>query len=833
MLRNVVYLYLFLCSSRLIQCITEVDRQQIVSNINGYVTIKTTDSKNKPYHMTVTIKNSDKHTSPYSVVIHNDSKNEKHVDPTYALYTATSCKSALWIVQKINDFIDGALMCDKDKPTFEKKLKTFTEHIRTNVERFTHILTYFLEITSNSSFYMDIGVLKSLISLNIKINLMSTRTDDDGSIYFTKSDKEIVELLLVEIIELQRFVSVHCEYCIRYDKTKIWGLFNVWVFTDGEYGGDESVNTFLSVIASIGLESDNPLKNCSARNILIENIIKIREDDHVSLMISEVTLDKDQWDSETVSINEIVDQILISYDIDVIRWYHDLILIAIMKLLCHMIIEITKERFSSDVPIKTINDINNKIPKNIDDLPEYFIKGFDLLKRVDNSNYNKELSSYSDSLHGVHIKFAIDREKAIVNLDQLLQRILDYIDHITCAQKYLKYLRREDDRYYTPGSHDKKTLLFSDSNVGESKNFDDNVQTAACRFVLELYVFSIHANNFILFVGNKNMELVFNSISSYCRIVIRHEKYNWDLIKMAYNIAALIHNQRIQIDGKKKNFFLYERVLDILMAELNVYRVKFCRNKKNDYLSFENIDTKNQDTEALQISMHDIFNGRYEIDYDVDVSKLDAYIDVVYNVDYLEIGDLYEHFVKDGRIIKLYKDVVKVYWNIRLQSINTVFTDLRKMVFNSQNVYALYDIYNKFYLAVIFYEVQRALAGDDYNSLTMELAKLKGEFDFSMCDDAFPNDLSLFKTDLNAIFNFTDVQDESEAVNKLRLKITEAAEKFDKFNFVIAYNTKRSWFKSFQISIMRNSLNTLLYKEINTSVRSFNSKFFKIKRLIV
>lgn len=65
------------------------------------------------------------------------------------------------------------------------------------------------------------------------------------------------------------------------------------------------------------------LQNCSSKNILLENIIKNRGNDPILLMISNVTSGEDGEDGNKISILQIVNKMVISYNIDVFRWYHD------------------------------------------------------------------------------------------------------------------------------------------------------------------------------------------------------------------------------------------------------------------------------------------------------------------------------------------------------------------------------------------------------------------------------------------------------------------------------------------------------------------------------
>lgn len=165
---------------------------------------------------------------------------------------------------------------------------------------------------------------------------------------------------------------------------------------------DFELKSLFSKMFRIGLESDNSLQNFSAVQILLGNIIRIRGDDPISLIISNVTFVKARWDSDRVLMSQTVDQMVQSYDIDVFWWNHDLILTAVIKLLYHMVVVNKLSKNSMTIT----NDINIKIKNNRDDLPAYFIEGSNTLNRV--SNYDKRevsLNTYFDSIRNVHISF--------------------------------------------------------------------------------------------------------------------------------------------------------------------------------------------------------------------------------------------------------------------------------------------------------------------------------------------------------------------------------------------------------------------------------------------
>lgn len=837
MFRKIVYLNLFLCLT-LIQCEDKVDRKKIKNNIEQYVKISNLKCKFKYYQKSVHVSHNRFAEYFNTIIMYNKEPNNKElVDRTYALYTVMNCKFAFWIIKSIVHFIDGTskyykkkILTPDDEYVFKNKLNNLILSTRNYGKRFTRVLTYYLHgVISDSSYYMDIGVLKAIMSLNIKIDLMSS-SNGDILTHVHKSHKEIVELFLVEVVELQSYLSGYCEYK-KLKNTNVTKLFKIWVFDDIFDSNESNVFDLLSEIKHIGINSENSTDDCTVRQILLENIIKNHDDDIISIMISNVTVDKDSSKNETISIDHIFYEMLNSYNIDVYLWYHDSILIAIMKLLCYMIMEIPKEQFLSDKTIfKIIHDINQKVQEKKDILPEYFIEGFDIFNRF-NNNSNEEISFYFKSLKNVYINNCqIEKKKITIYSVVLLNRIFDHFDDIICAEIYLKYLPRENNKYYIPGSHNKSTLLVNNSGDDDNNYNHCDVQPGACDFVLKFYIFSICAYNYIHNDSTK-LKHIFNTLSNICILVIQTETNNWNLIKMAYNIAILLKNQLFASESKKIQIFLLKRFMDIIMTEINLYRVKYCRNtSKTEYLSYDSFDLKTNNDEIFQSYMQHFFYERYGITLSlkfVETSELDNIIESNH-VRYFQIDYLYKNFVENRNIIEMYKDIIQVYWNGRLQSIENIFKDLREITFDPQNMYALYDVYNKFYVAVIFHEVTCQVVGD-YHSTKNNLEKMKKELNYGKYVDVFPEYLSSLTVDIYNIIYLTNLKDEHGVKNLLDKRIFIVTEKFRDFSFVIDYNAKRSH-KLSQNFLMRDSFHTLLHNEIDTFVNNFNKEFSGLER---
>lgn len=832
MLRKMLYLYSLLCPATLVRRGDENrSLQSVKDDIEKYVKIVNAIPNDEFYQKSklnkalVEVYNSEPR---YGTYIFNEKQQKMVVDKTYALCNVINCKFALWAVHQTSFFVNSIYTNrvvteiynsqsrdEFHESVFKQSLNDFIDQIRDKVVRAISVLTYFFEIYSDSSYYTDFGVLKSLISLNIKIDLMSSRNDDSQT-HFKRFARRIVELLLIEIAELQRFLSMNnCDYGTSFDDKNISKIFGLWIALD-KTRAEEDFDMFLLKMRNVGLKSDDSLKKCSTRHIFLENIVKIHEEDLISSMIDTQVYNYSNGDdtrTRSVRIEEIRERIEISYDIDVICWYHDFVLSAIVQTL-HMFLSYTNN--VDENTIQKIREIKRKTLENRNILPAYFVEGINKI-----NNVVGDQSEVGNSTH---------------YLDQLLTRILENFDDIVCARKYLKNIIKENYKYHTPGSPNSSALRNNLSGVDETKN----ESYTACRFVSYVYAFSFRAqvvinefnhqlNSKLSKSGRKEIKNIFDTVLNYFLLVYKHEKVNYHFIQIAYNLATILKNQLFNSNVKGEIIFFFERILNIIMTKLDIYRLKYCSYMQNGkYLLYKNINyLKTVTTKTpLEDFMHQFFVIRYRVAYNFKTSN-PGDIFHSHNVHLFEIDYLYKTFVQKNRVIALYGNVIKIYWNGQCRSIKNIFSDARKMIFNPQNINALYDVYNKFFLAVIFFEVYDLSLGNDYNTSKEGLKKIMNELKFDECHKIFPVTLTSFISDLNTIFHFSDVEGRSDALSVLKQTRLQIEEKFKESSFVITYNRDNLSFPIL-LYMMGYNFNTLLHEEIDTTVKEFNTKFQNI-----
>lgn len=846
MLRKVVYLYLFLCSIP-IQC--NETQELVLKNISRYVTFENVSQRNN-YQNAIRIEGKDANISPYDIVLNGHPIQLSNLDKTYAFYIFINCKISLWHIQRISSFIDATPLFfqykfqnydhyDKlYKVKFANDLNSLINDVKTIVVQFISILNDFLDIFVDSSFYMDNSVLKTLVSLKIKIDSMSIINVENPT-HFNRSDNDIVQILLEEMNALQRCLPMNCEY-IPYEM-KISQLFGFWIAVNGEESEIENIISFVAnIYDSPDLSSANKLKNCSTEKIFLENLGNISSDDYIAKDIgnSIVKITK----TETIKIKDLWDLMKKSFNIDVIVWYHDIILTALMKLVYY---KANIEGQHTDESIKRITEINKDISESGNNIPEYFVEGFERLKNLerDNTNWRSNLLQYADSIDNIQFSKSelINSVSEASYFEMLLGKILNYFDDIKCAHGYLKNVLRENDKYFNkPGITSqlltRKALVYTEEMI-ESKH---DKSTKACDLLLNMFKLSFRAhidiNAFeaasLAMSDDKQIKADFKEIKTVCIAIIKYETYNISLIKMAYNIATILENQRYDSQIKEHELLQFKRILNIIMSELNVYSLKYCSRSPFYYLLFNNINLSTSGNNiSLQNSISNLIVNRYNIETDFDIDTIVRAVDLRY----FQINYFYEIYVKNNLIVEYYEDYIKFHWKRQQQSIKNIFSDAMEMTLDPQLIYALYDIYFKFYVGAVYYEMKIVLTENSYENLKAKLNNLNDALQFF--DSAFfPNELSSFVIDLKELLSITSTQkqsvenneeiEESKVLSAIQMKESAINKQLMKYNLTIL-TTKTDDFKRLriltQLSLRGITPVSLLNYELSSKINEVNN----------
>lgn len=848
--------------------------------IQQYVQIN--DLNNNDNMINVTIHKSEES----NIYIHNHSMANKlkHTDTIHAFYIALNCEFADWTMNNMYDLIMSTpwvygsqiqnnfnLNKNEFQSYFERSVQNIIIIVNKYIGRFINILHNFISINSQASYYTNTATLKSLLSLKYIFNFILLNSNNK----YKLDIDTIIRSILLEVNALQSFSSMNCKQKSSHRNLHFYGY---WITAiDEVLVGVDTIENFLFNIKEIKLESDLRNNYCSVTQMFLENTITIiSSNDHISLDIVNAKLQFTNTDK--ISIKDILARAKTSYDIVTLFQYLDAVLSTIMKLIYTKIIYVLKtdENVPSTI-IEKIKKINKLISTNTTNLPVYLIDGFTILTNIDivSANHNsdqvhpikkdviiKEIQKYSDSLSNIIlfeerdtpltdekptvlcnntvksnkmtlkdciIVYMTERDTnwtdSVIDLEKIMTKILDNFDDFECSNKLYKYLRNGHDNYHNIMSFiDNKKAPLPYISIKDNNQFD-----RVCDLILNTYSIcwqAINITNGSRTTNNKSSnqnienEMNFNSAWKFIDninqdhfiSIIESDTSDLNLLKMAYNIVIILVNIQNK-SGKQIEDYHLKRILNMILTEMNNYGLKYC--SKFDFLLFNNMDFINFNKDGVTLN--------YYLQNSTKINK--------YN--YLNVRFLYDRFIKNSDVVKLYGFNIKFSWNEKKQTLQEIYKSAMYITLNIHSLYVLYDIYFKFYLAVIYYEIRAVLLKETFSIIKKKMLKVNNTLnDFK--HEYFPNILKPLLSDIKKLLELPEIINEEESVKLLESKIIISIdEQFKKFNIFFEkpstlYHIIKQGAQKLRIKLFSDSSLARINYELSNNVNIIHNNFLII-----
>lgn len=337
----------------------------------------------------------------------------------------------------------------------------------------------------------------------------------------------------------------------------------------------------------------------------------------------------------------------------------------------------------------------------------------------------------------------------------LLERILKNLDDFKCLHQSVKCRNTEQDKYYSSTYIESVNVnYFSEYSVGQSDEI--------CSFVLDTYSISYQAIMFLNGVIDSKSDYwkklgFFNRLKkiikiikdNFLKIISKETKY-LSFKKMALNIAIVLLNSKRLLAENNKNANHLERIMNVVVTELNIFAIKNCNQSEFNFLLHNNMDfidfgkgtfVENSITESLK-----------NIKENSDPKKSNAKDtnENNYELNSINIQYLYDTYVKESQVFSSYGNNVKFFWKGKKMSSTQIYEDLVIFILNPNDVYLFYDVYFKFHIAVIYYEINLILEKNNYKIIKngfSELNKILSEFRV----EYFPKKLHYLIKDIHKI----------------------------------------------------------------------------------
>lgn len=821
-------------------CLTTIkcdnrDKPTILQNIKNKVDIVYSSDNN--YIKYVKIKNLDQ----YGIFMYYPVAQKNLIDIPNAYFIAISCTFANWTMDKIykaiylspliyhDKFIQKPRYANKLRDIFLKNLNALIQDVYVNIKHIISVLNTYIELNSDVLYYTDTTLLKTFQSIK-------TRITEQYLGRAKKTDMQIIQLCLEEMISLQSFLSMNCLTVPSDKHTSFFQDFSI----KSQDAKTININEVLHDLQISGIQVNE--RQCNNEYMFLEYFIQEpTSNDPISVEILSAYIQES--DEKFVKLSDMLNSVIFSYDMDYIYFFQNSVLLTIVKLVLRKTIMIFEEEESTEdinhIVSQTNTNITNIVSMYHTMLPANFTESFTILNNVCNSSEAKtikiqNLRNHYYSLTSIH--FENEFHSANNTIHSILELLNNEFNNFNCFHLTYNIVRGQQDRYYLPLVTEKVPLL---------PNYDDI--RANCCFVVDIYSLSYQARMYyndttskysLITIPKEILQIafsIFSSIKIYMiKLINEKPSENSDLLKMAYNIAIILVNipKVFKISIK---VFEIRRIIDVVFAELNKYGIKYCLPPNFNYLLFNNIDFNNfGNREHIQLTMKSFFKN-YEFDHvEFDKMNKDMYT-------FLDVQYLYESYIKNSFTIKKYQLHILTFWNGQLSTFVNIFTDLTVFTLNPSRLYAFYDIYFKFFIAVVYYEVIEILNKKSIQDIHTGFKAITNSnllTNFSCTN--FPQVLCPLVTNMDNILRlpskyvYKDLHiNEMSLRNELEAYRLKFMSKFMTFNIVIKgpeskINKIKYSFKHMIKSIVPGDTINGINHEISTSVASINKHFSRL-----
>lgn len=782
-------------------------------------TYTSVENASHPYLYKIQLKCRNDFLSGYLCSNHTTTK--MAIGPTHGLNVLINCKFAFWTISKIQELIKSSPLFypnqfdfyehtdTEHNEEFEKNLENFLNFVHKTIAEYSIFIYNILYFTSEVRVHNIAFTLKSMFTLLIKSHyIFSFKKGDINTRHI--SNTEILRLIQLEMIELQRFYLMHCEEVPENNNENAQLLYGLLV----------PINVHKIVIENDVNSMFRILNNSLHLHSIFENACKVSDLLKVVRLSSDIIVFREIADVQVkvtsevyVSIRDIMNQIETNYDLNVLYWFYETIWITIVKLVVQKILYI----LTLGTDIKYLKNDIAKVYNytSIHGVPLYIKKAFNILRNLYNdhrvtntgsmnSNVNTQLKKYFDDLNSdgfktflIEIKlpdggdFQMKKSQYSESVTVLLKFIANNIDNFECINYYFKPVKNAYCNYFKPFANS-KTFLIPKSSIEKSNT--------TCDFITKIYFLCIQASTFLnKFVKNisdkingtvsiTGLEKTLLKIKNVFLLLVKKRTDDVEILILAYDVSAILVNYKLD----RENVYFHvksQRIINVILNEMNKYKIKNCAHANLSLLTFGN-------TYLNEIYNTNSINGSIEYYFKNYVSNFN-FGDLIFETSindndwqFLSIDYIYRTFVEKSNVFSPYEEKIKIIWNGSVQSLNEIFNNESAIVFDPLIVYFLYEVYFKYCAAIIFFRIKEVLLTNNLNKIDKNVESMKNTLNVHW-KSFFPLAMRYILDDIEN--NFLHVSYKYvDSTKGLISEIEKIEEKFKTLNIVYENSVLRS-----------------------------------------
>lgn len=674
----------------------------------------------------------------YDTIKRGSTEKRFHKNTVSKLYTCLNCIFGKWIYHELIELVLRFLPIYHLKYT--KKVNNLFETyydqvvgilklILANSRRFEEILSNFL-YTNKYDSYFDTQLLSSLILLDLKIEFIKrlNRQSSHGS------DDIVVRSLLQVLNSIQSFMNYSCEFSSsNYGVRQLFGFPKYENYTDGY-----NINTFLTAIKALGLESED---RCDNKKTLLL--------DYVS------EFDLIQWKTELgpMTVADAASKVVKCDDPEHFYWYQknvfDMVMkVLFLKLLAECTLILPNEKLSEKI-VKDFKQIRSEAFDGYTNLSIDLETCFASIDTVETDVLINVINRYLETVNKIDVKRYVEKSK--YTLDVFLAKTSAMFNNFKCFIRRLEFFQNENKKYYLSYKFQPIPL---DTNLPTATDGSQSRYTQhMCFIFMHLYYMCVklkiqvdinsaisNDNEFKTKDFKKFLELFYSNLlelSSVSSLVFK----NFSAVKYS-NI--ILHNIKtltgiLNKDMCFNNYNNLKRLTMSIITELNDYSLKFCPVPRFNVLFFNNMNFRH-------------------FGHTVDVKNKINANPKLFSIDHKQRLFDVNHFKKDFVDIFIYsaflqyRDVIRISWMGERRYMEEIISFILSPAFSLFHLYAIQDVAFKFSFAVILFEADHILKNLLEKKAEDKLQDIFTEFN-RIRDFSYPN---VFRRIKNDVINYVD-----------------------------------------------------------------------------
>lgn len=705
-----------------------------------------------------------------------------------------------WVKDRLLEFVitlsDTEMMNENDvlNPEFQKLLKEAIHLLLTHRHIINSSMTVLYKILvaySGPAYYSNVDIFRTLTKLYIKFDFLENYEKN----LFNPSEITVIQSIVEELYDIQSFLTAN-------HPSDIGSPYN-----NNKSISSDNMSGFLIVVNSMIQDSNHP--DCEIKQILLANMVTLPPEDIVSRRIlqSSVAIAPNQ----NIKIFDIFQNMTVRLDSELVFLYQDAIMMAIIKLLYNLIVVLDESHIFKERASYFLDSINSQISSNPILFPELMVDGFELLTSIimQEPNYDKESNHIINNklFNSIDLYEETLFEKFLLLLFQeisfvkILNKILNNINDFKCFHESVKYRQIEHANHY------KKVFETINNITGEQFESDD-----VCQFVFNIFLICY---NELIDLKNYTIAPDLSIIIKFTFVILKCNNININLYNTFMDIAIILVNKPLKMEMHG-----IIKIFRVIITKLNIFGTKYCNPKTFKFL----------------------FHSTIEYDLENNIKSIEKYIITIYptyepknnkkSINYLNIQFINATYVKTSNVINNYGKNVNFFWKLDMLSISEIYMDYNIFNLNLNYLYAFYDIYFKFYIAIVFYTF-KTYFNESKETTENKLKTFKNNLN-EFKSEYFPFELMNLVKIIKQMIEISSNQASKDTVKNIELINESISKTLIKIENKLFQNG--IWFQNFDLSSQTNltqftsNLLKSLNKDLKRHVQLVNKLFIELMK---